>query len=86
MRLRNRLRWLALGRMSSAQTIAKPLVRAIRIYATLARHGVDLWTRRDLARHIKKLAEQGLEDPGRLTVHGLSFLRSRERQSNTSSG
>jgi hypothetical protein len=38
-------------------------------------------TQRDLARYIKRVAEQETQDPGRLTVHGLSFLRARERNS-----
>jgi hypothetical protein len=61
--------------------IAKPFVRAIRIYRRMARHELDRQTRRDLARHIRRLAEQGVEDSGRLTVHGLSYLRKLDRQS-----
>lgn len=59
--------------------IAKPLARAIKIYRKVARHDLDAPTRRDLARHIKRLAERGVRDPSRLTVHGLSYLRSRDR-------
>jgi hypothetical protein len=59
--------------------IAKPLARAIKIYRKVARHDLDAPTRRDLARHIKQLAERGVRDPSRLTVHGLSYLRSRDR-------
>jgi hypothetical protein len=59
--------------------IAKPLARAIKIYRRVARHDLDPPTRRDLARHIKQLAERGVRDPGRLTVHGLSYLRDRDR-------
>jgi hypothetical protein len=69
----------ALDPMASARNLAKPLARAINIYSVLARHGVDPRTRRDLARHIRKLAAQGLDDQNRLTVHALSYLRSRER-------
>ena len=61
--------------------IAKPLARAINIYRSMTRHDLDKRTQRELARHIKKVAEQGTQDPGRLTVHGLSYLRARERQS-----
>jgi hypothetical protein len=61
--------------------IAKPLVRAIKIYRRVARHDLDPRMRRDLARHIRRLAEQGVEDPARLTVHGLSYLRKLDRQS-----
>jgi hypothetical protein len=59
--------------------IAKPLARAIKIYRKVARHDLDPLTRRDLARHIKQLAEGGVRDHGRLTVYGLSYLRSRDR-------
>jgi hypothetical protein len=68
----------ALVAMTSVE-IAKPLARAIKIYRRVARHDVDAPTRHDLARHIKQLAEDGVRDPSRLTVHGLSYLRSRER-------
>lgn len=60
--------------------IAKPLVRAMRIYRRMARHDLDQGTRRDLAQHIRRLAEQGEQDTGRLTVCGLSYLRDLERQ------
>ncbi len=60
--------------------IAKPLVRAMKIYRRMARQDLDQGTRRDLARHIRGLAEQGVQDPGRLTVCGLSYLRKLERQ------
>jgi hypothetical protein len=60
--------------------IAKPLFRAMKIYRRMARHDLDLRTRRDLAQHIRGLAEQGMQDPGRLTVCGLSYLRKRERE------
>ncbi len=64
--------------MSSVEHIAKPIARAIKIYRSVARHELDLCIRRDLARHIKRLAEQGVEDQNRLTVHGLSYLRRRD--------
>jgi hypothetical protein len=63
------------------QKIAKPLARAINIYRRVARHELDPRMRRDLARHIKRLAEQGVDDPARLTVHGLSYLRRLDRGS-----
>jgi hypothetical protein len=47
----------------------------------MARHDLDRGMRRDLARHIKRLAEQGVQDQDRLTVHGLSYLRKLDRQS-----
>ena len=66
--------------MASIEEIAKPLARAINIYSGVARHPLDDALRRELARHIKKLADQGIEDSNRLTVHGLSYLRSREQR------
>ncbi|MGJ4939857.1 hypothetical protein ACQR1W_04735 [Bradyrhizobium sp. HKCCYLS1011] len=60
--------------------ITEPLVRAMKIYRRVARHDLDQGTRRELARHIRGLAEQGVRDPGRLTVCGLSYLRQLERQ------
>jgi hypothetical protein len=64
--------------MSSVEHIARPIARAINIYRSVARHDLDLRTRRDLARHIKRLADQGVQDQNRLTVHGLSYLRQRD--------
>jgi hypothetical protein len=63
--------------------IAKPLARAINIYRSMTSHELDMQTQRDLARHIKRLAEQETQDPGRLTVHGLIFLRARDRKSSS---
>jgi hypothetical protein len=60
--------------------LARPLSRAINIYRKVARHDLDHGTRRDLARHMKGLADRGLRDPNRLTVLGLSYLRKLERQ------
>jgi hypothetical protein len=37
--------------------------------------------RQDLARHIRQLAEHGVHDSGRLTVHGLSYLQALDRKS-----
>jgi hypothetical protein len=64
--------------MTSNQQLAKPLARAISIYSRVARHRLDDALRRDLARHIKTLADRGVADADRLTVHGLSYLRQRE--------
>jgi len=52
----------------------------MKIYRRMARHDLDQSMRRDLARHIRGLAEQGIRDPGRLTVCGLSYLRELDRQ------
>ena len=69
-----------LAPMISVEHIAKPIARAINIYRSVARHDLDMQTRRGLARHIKRLADQGVQDPNRLTVHGLSYLRALERR------
>jgi hypothetical protein len=61
--------------MSSVENIAKPIARAIKIYRRVAHHELDARMRRELVRHIKQLARQGVHDSGRLTVHGLSYLR-----------
>ena len=66
--------------MSSVEHIARPIARAINIDRSVARHEPDMRTRRDLARHIKRLAEQGVQDQNRLTVHGLSYLRRRDHR------
>jgi hypothetical protein len=66
--------------MTSVETIAKPIARAISIYRSVARHDLDMPTRRGLARHIKRLADEGVHDPNRLTVHGLSYLRDLDRR------
>jgi hypothetical protein len=41
----------------------------------VARHDVDRVVQRKLAGHNKRLADKGVKDPGRLAVHGLSYLR-----------
>jgi hypothetical protein len=66
--------------MTSVENIAKPIARAIKIYRSMARHELDLRTRRGLARHIKRLADEGVQDQSRLTVHGLSYLRDLDRR------
>jgi len=66
--------------MASIQEIARPLARAIKIYSRVARRRLDDDLRRELARHIKRLADQGIEDSNRLTVHGLIYLRAREQR------
>lgn len=69
----------ALHRMS-ASDIAKPIARAINIYRSMTRHDLDRGAQRDVARHIRTVAQQGTHDPARLTVHGLSYLQDRERK------
>lgn len=70
----------ALANMASTDNIARPIARAIKIYRSVARHDLDMQTRRGLARHIKRLADEGVQDPSRLTVHGLSYLRDVDRR------
>jgi hypothetical protein len=65
--------------MNPAEKIARPLARAIKIYCNVSKHRLDTRTRHDLAKHIEKMAEQGEQDPSRLTVHGLAYLRTRNR-------
>ena len=66
--------------MTPIENIAKPIARAIKIYRSVARQDPDLRARRGLARHIKRLADEGVRDPNRLTVHGLTYLRNLERR------
>ena len=68
--------------MTPVEHIAKPIARAIKIYRSVARHDLDMQARRGLARHIKRLADQGVDDESRLTVHGLTYLRNLERREN----
>jgi hypothetical protein len=72
-------------RMASIEEIAKPLARAINIYSRVARHRLDDELCRELARHMKRLADEGMEDSNMLTVHGLSYLRSHEQRRRKSS-
>ncbi|WP_315769656.1 MULTISPECIES: hypothetical protein [unclassified Bradyrhizobium] len=60
--------------------LAKPLSRAMQIYRRMTRHDLDQGTRRALARHMRGMTDQGVHDPGRLTVCGLSYLRQLDRQ------
>src|SRR5690242_2428747 len=55
------------GAMPSPEELARPLARAINIYSRVTKRELDQDMRRELARHIKKLAQQGVEDPNRLT-------------------
>ena len=66
--------------MTPIENIAKPIARAIKIYRSVARQDLDLKARRGLAQHIKRLADEGVQDPNRLTVHGLTYLRNLERR------
>jgi hypothetical protein len=77
---RNAVHARTLASMTPVETIARPIARAIKIYRSVARHDLDMQARRGLARHIKRLADEGVQDPNRLTVHGLSYLRALERR------
>ena len=66
--------------MTPVENIAKPIARAIKIYRSVARHDLDMRARRGLAPHIKRLADEGVQDANRLTVHGLTCLRNLERR------
>ncbi|MEH2480466.1 hypothetical protein V1282_003823 [Nitrobacteraceae bacterium AZCC 2146] len=61
--------------------ISKPepaIRRALSIYGAVARHGSDPETKRGLEKHVRDLFDRGERDENRLTVHGLTYLRSRE--------
>ena len=65
--------------MTETRKIVRPAIaRALDIYVAVARHGCDLGTRRGLARHVLRLCACGERNPGRLTVHGLSYLRTHD--------
>jgi hypothetical protein len=65
--------------MTATNEIAVPaIMRALSIYGALSKHGSNKETRQDLAKHIVRLCDRGERDQNRLTVHGLTYLRSRE--------
>jgi hypothetical protein len=65
--------------MTETRKIARPAIaRALDIYGAVARRGCDLGTRKGLARHVLRLCACGERNQGRLTVHGLSYLRTRD--------
>jgi hypothetical protein len=69
----------ALVSMTASREIALPAIkRALSIYGAVCRHDSDSETRARLARHIVRLCDWGERDQNRLTVHGLTYLRSRE--------
>ena len=57
-----------------------PVDRALSIYETLADRSVVKGTRERLSKHLMKMYLDGEKDPHRLTVHGLSYPRSFDRQ------
>jgi hypothetical protein len=65
--------------MTATHEIALPaIMRALNIYGAVSKHGSDQETRQKLAKHIVRLCDWGERDQNRLTVHGLTYLRSRE--------
>jgi hypothetical protein len=67
--------------MTATHEIALPaIVRALNIYGAVSKHGADRETRLKLARHIVRLCDWGERDPNRLTVHGLTYLRTHDIQ------
>jgi vacuolar-type H+-ATPase subunit B/Vma2 len=56
-----------------------PVDRALRLYDTLANRSETKGSREQLSRHLMALYMGGEKDQHRLTVHGLSFLRERDR-------
>ena len=56
-----------------------PVDRALSIYETLADRSAIKGTRERLSKHLMKIYLEGENDPHRLTVHGLSYLRDLDR-------
>ena len=57
-----------------------PVDRALRLYGTLADRSETKGSREQLSRHLMKLYLAGEKDQHRLTVHGLAYLRNRDRE------
>ena len=60
-----------------------PVDRALRIYETLADHSAIKGARERLSKHLMKIYLEGEKDPHRLTVHGLSYLRDLDRDTDS---
>jgi hypothetical protein len=58
---------------------ALPVDRALRIYDTLANRSETKGARERLSKHLMEKYIAGEKDPHRLTVEGLSYLRSMYR-------
>jgi hypothetical protein len=65
--------------MDARKIVGPAIARALDIYGAVAHHGCDRPTRQGLARHVLRLCACGERNPGRLTVHGLAYLRNRDR-------
>lgn len=59
---------------------ALPVDRTLSIYETLADRSAVRGTRERLSQYLMKMYLEGENDPHRLTVHGLSYLRDIDRQ------
>ena len=59
---------------------ALPVDRALEIYGTIANRSELKGTRERLSRHLSKVFLEGEHDPHRLTVHGLTYLQSLDRE------
>jgi hypothetical protein len=57
-----------------------PVDRALRIYGTLADRSEMRGARKGLSEHLMKKYLEGEKDEHRLTVEGLSYLRSLDRK------
>jgi hypothetical protein len=57
-----------------------PIERALAIYGTIANRAEQKGARERLTQHLWKVFREGEHDPHRLTVHGLAYLQSLDRQ------
>jgi hypothetical protein len=57
-----------------------PVDRALAIYSTIAKRSEQKGTRERLSQHLWKVFLEGEHDPHRLTVHGLTYLQSLDRE------
>ena len=60
-----------------------PVDRALSIYGALADRSESKGARERLSRHLMKLYIDGEKDQHRLTVHGLSYLRELDRETDS---
>jgi hypothetical protein len=57
-----------------------PVDRALAIYGTIANRSEQKGARQRLSLHLRKVFLEGEHDPHRLTVHGLTYLQSLDRE------
>jgi hypothetical protein len=60
-----------------------PVDRALAIYGTIANRSEPQGARARLSQHLRKIFIEGEHDPHRLTVHGLTYLQSLDRERDT---